>query len=105
MKRVPLGNSGVEASVFCLGAMYFGTRTDQEMSYRLLAYSPLSNGAYTRSDRSFSKQYLGPDSKARLVTLRSVASEVGATLNQVILAWMVQSDPMVIPLVATSTLE
>ena len=75
------------------------------MSYRLLAYSPLLNGAYTRSDRSFSKQYLGPDGKARPVTLRSVASEVGATLNQVILAWMVQSDPVVIPLVATSTLE
>ena len=71
----------------------------------LLAYSPLLGGAYTRSDRHFSEQYLGPDGKARLATLRSVASEAGATLNQVILAWMVQGDPLVIPLVAASTLE
>ena len=71
----------------------------------LLAYSPLLNGAYTCSDRPFSEQYLGPDGKARLATLRSVASEAGATLNQVLLAWMVQGDPMVIPLVAASTPE
>ena len=69
----------------------------------LLAYSPLLSGAYTRSDRPFSEQYLGPDGEARLVTLQSVAYEAGATLNQVILAWMVQGDPLVIPLVAAST--
>lgn len=71
----------------------------------MLAYSPLLGGAYTRADRSFSDQYLGPDTDARLAALKTVAEEVGATANQVVLAWMVQSDPLVIPLVAASTVE
>jgi aryl-alcohol dehydrogenase-like predicted oxidoreductase len=71
----------------------------------LLAYSPLLNGAYTRADRAFQEQYLGPDTDARLATLRAVAGEVGATANQVVYAWMMQSDPPVIPLMAASTDE
>ena len=71
----------------------------------MLAYSPLLNGAYTRADRSFPQQYLGPDTDARLAALNAVAEEVGATVNQVVYAWMLQSDPLVIPLVAASTVE
>jgi len=71
----------------------------------LLAYSPLLNGAYTRPDRSFPDQYLSPDTDARLVALKAVAEEAGATANQVIYAWMTQSDPPVIPLVGASTIE
>ncbi len=71
----------------------------------LLAYSPLLNGAYTREDRSFPPQYQGPDSDARLITLRQVAEEVGATANQVVLAWMMQSDPVVIPVIGATTPE
>lgn len=71
----------------------------------LLAYSPLLSGAYTRPERTFSEQYIGPDSEARLAILGEVASETGATLNQVILAWMVQGDPTIIPLIAASTPE
>ena len=71
----------------------------------LLAYSPLLGGAYTRPDHPFAGQYLGPDTDARLKVLKKVAQEVGATPNQVVLAWMVQSDPVVIPLVAASTPE
>jgi len=37
-----------------------------------------------------------------MAALNAVAAEVGATANQVVLAWMVQSDPPVIPLVAAS---
>jgi aryl-alcohol dehydrogenase-like predicted oxidoreductase len=75
----------------------------------LLAYSPLLGGAYTRTDRSFPAQYQGPDSDARLAVLNIIAREVGATPNQVVLAWIarmgtsVQSAPAVIPLVAAST--
>lgn len=71
----------------------------------LLAYSPLLSGAYTRPDRSLPEQYLGPDTDARLAALKAVAEEVGATANQVVYAWMVQSDPPVIPLVGASTIE
>jgi aryl-alcohol dehydrogenase-like predicted oxidoreductase len=71
----------------------------------LLAYSPLLGGAYTRTDRGFPLQYDGPDTDSRLLVLESIADELGATLNQVVLAWMLQSDPPVIPLVAASTEE
>ena len=36
MRTVPLGKTGVEVSVFCLGTMDFGTHTDPETSYKLL---------------------------------------------------------------------
>jgi len=71
----------------------------------MLAYSPLLSGAYTRADRDFPEQYLGPDTDARLAALKAVAEEVGATANQAVLTWMLQSDPPVIPLVAASTVE
>lgn len=71
----------------------------------MLAYSPLLGGAYTRADRSLSEQYLGPDTDARLTALRAVAEETGATLNQVVYAWMLQSEPPVIPLMAASTMR
>ena len=68
----------------------------------LIAYSALLQGAYTRDDRPVPAQYAGSDAHARLQTLREVANESGATLNQVILAWMMQSDPPVLPIVAGS---
>ncbi len=74
----------------------------REKNLGLLAYSPLLMGSYTRSDRKPIDQYNGPDSDARLAALHAVAQEVGATANQVVLAWMLKSDPPVIPLVAVS---
>jgi aryl-alcohol dehydrogenase-like predicted oxidoreductase len=71
----------------------------------LLAYSPLLGGAYVRRDKSLQSQYLGPDADARLAALREVAGQTGATLNQVILAWMIQSDPPVIPVFGASTAD
>ena len=71
----------------------------------LLAYSPLLAGAYTREERAFEAQYRWADTGPRLEALVGVAEDLGATANQVILAWMVQSDPVVIPLVAGSTRE
>ena len=69
----------------------------------LLAYSVLLSGAYTRPERAVADQYAGTDTEIRLVTLRDVAQEVNASPNQVILAWMQQSDPPVLPLIAAST--
>lgn len=69
----------------------------------LLAYSALLSGAYTRADRPLPEQYLSQDSTARLAALRTVAEEIGATPNQVVLAWMMQSKPSVLPLIAAST--
>lgn len=71
--------------------------------FTLLAYSALLAGAYTREDRSIPEQHEGADSDARLRALREVADDVGATVNQVVLAWMLYSDPPVLPLIAAST--
>jgi aryl-alcohol dehydrogenase-like predicted oxidoreductase len=71
----------------------------------LLAYSPLLRGAYTRTGRALPTQYVGPDSDARIAALKAVAGAHGATPNQVVLAWMLASDPPVIPVFAASTMD
>lgn len=75
----------------------------EEQGVRLLAYSPLLGGAYVRADRPLHVSYAGAANEARLQTLREVASQMGTTANQVVLAWLMQSRPAVIPLVAAST--
>ena len=71
----------------------------------LLAYSALLSGAYTRDDRPFEAQYLSSDTENCMAILRAVALETNANLNQVVLAWMLGSDPSVLPLIAASTKE
>ena len=71
----------------------------------LIGYSVLLQGAYSREDRPIPSQYAGVDAGERLAVLKTVAAEVGATLNQVVIAWMLHSDPPVLPIVAGSKLE
>ena len=67
-----------------------------------IAYSALLQGAYTRPDRPVPMQYAGVDSGARMEVLKEVAGEAGATLNQAVIAWMRQSSPPVLPIIAGS---
>lgn len=69
----------------------------------LIAYSPLLAGAYTRADRPLGAEYHSRANDARLVGLHVVAHELGATSNQVVLAWLMQSTPTRIPIIAAST--
>ncbi|HLV37639.1 MAG TPA: aldo/keto reductase [Spirillospora sp.] len=71
----------------------------------VLAFSVMLGGVYSRSDRPLPLAYAGPDSEARLRVLNEVAGEVGATPSQVVLAWMLHSDPPVLPLISASTPE
>lgn len=71
----------------------------------LIGYSILAQGAYTREDRPVPAQYAGADADERLEVLKSVAAETGATPNQVIIAWMMRSSPMVLPIIAGSRPE
>lgn len=71
----------------------------------LLAYSVLLGGAYTRDDKPLPDAYRSPDNQARLDAARAVAAETGATLSQVVLAWLMQSTPCVLPLIAASSEE
>jgi aryl-alcohol dehydrogenase-like predicted oxidoreductase len=71
----------------------------------LLPYSPLLGGGYTREDKPIPQQYVGADSDARLSALRAVADETGATVHQVIFAWMMQHEQSVLPVFSASNAE
>jgi aryl-alcohol dehydrogenase-like predicted oxidoreductase len=61
------------------------------------------SGAFTRADRELPEPFLGEDTKTRLEVLNRVAREVKATPNQVVLAWLLRSDPKTIPLLGVSS--
>ncbi|WP_116247824.1 aldo/keto reductase [Nocardiopsis sp. FIRDI 009] len=71
--------------------------------YTVVAYTSLLWGAYTRADKELERAYDHPGTAARLAVLDEVAAETGATRNQVVLAWLMDSDPAVVPLVGVST--
>ncbi|MCW3840917.1 aldo/keto reductase [Micromonospora yasonensis] len=73
-----------------------------EPQLTLVAYSPLLTGAYVRSER-LGPEYDLPSTPARLAALRAVAAETGATVNQVVLAWLLGGDVPTIPLVGFSS--
>jgi aryl-alcohol dehydrogenase-like predicted oxidoreductase len=69
----------------------------------LLAYSPLLQGAYARPDQPPMPGYAHAGNQARLAVLREVAAELGATPNQVVLAWLMQGRPPMVPIVGASS--
>lgn len=69
---------------------------------RLWAYTSLLAGAYTREDRPIPPAYDHPGTTRRLAALRSVAGDLGATVNQVVLAWLIAQG--IVPIVGASTL-
>ena len=71
--------------------------------FRMLAYSPLLNGAYTTQSKSLPEVYLGSDSGARLECLDAVAKERNANRNQILYAWLMGGDPAIIPLTAPTS--
>ena len=71
----------------------------------LVGYSVLLQGAYTRADRPVPAQYAGPEADERLAVLNAVAAELGATANQVVIAWLRQTDPAVLPIIAASQVD
>ncbi len=79
---------------------------ESEPDLTLIAYSTLLSGAYARPERPLQPAYDHPGTASRLAALRSVADETGATVNQVVLAWLMQRDRPIVPIVgATSTAQ
>ncbi len=72
-----------------------------------VAYSPLVRGSYTRDDRDFGGRikFDTSENSVRLEALKTMADAKGCTANQLVLAWMIHSDPPVIPLFSASKLE
>ncbi|PZG00839.1 aldo/keto reductase [Micromonospora deserti] len=69
----------------------------------LVAYSPLLKGALSRADKPLGPEYDLPSAPRRLAALRDVAAETGATVNQVVLAWLIGGEVPAIPLVGASS--
>ena len=74
-------------------------------SVALIAYSVLLQGAYTRADRPVPAQYAGPEASERLAVLKGMSQETGATESQVVIGWMLHSNPPVLPIIAGSHRE
>ncbi|MEU5862403.1 aldo/keto reductase [Nonomuraea sp. NPDC047529] len=72
-----------------------------EPDVTLWAYNTLMSGAYTRADRPMPEIYDHPGTARRLAVLREVAGELGATPNQVVLAWLMADGH--VPVVGVST--
>jgi len=68
----------------------------------LVAYSVLLGGTYTKPGAALPPQYAGAEADARIAALKSVAAETSTTLSQVIIAWIRQQAPAILPIIAGS---
>jgi len=75
----------------------------QTKNIHMMAYSPLLGGAYVRNDHPVPVQYQSKLNEFRSIKLREVAGELQVSPNAVVLAWMMQGSPQIIPMVAGST--
>ncbi|HEY3716938.1 MAG TPA: aldo/keto reductase [Jatrophihabitantaceae bacterium] len=87
----------------------FGSVTDETLDYAaserldIWAYTPLIEGAYVRADKPLPEGYDHPGTTRRLAALDEVAAELGATRNQMVLAWLIGGTPSITPLVGVSS--
>lgn len=80
------------------------TGVDGRQPLAVTAYSPLHQGSLTRTDKPLWGGVDHPTTHARLRLLHEVARDVGATPNQVALAWLLGAEVPVIPIVGASSL-
>lgn len=65
------------------------------------AYTPLINGGYVRADKPMPEAYDHPGTARVLSVLEDVAAELGATRNQVVLAWLLHQG--IAPIIGVSS--
>lgn len=79
------------------------TGTADRPGLTVMAYSPLHQGVFTRDDKPLRDGADHAGSRARIAVLRAVAAEIGATPNQVALAWLLGGEVPVIPVFGASS--
>ena len=95
-ERDPDGNVGVAG-----GDLTSYLRSEPGLT--LVSYGSLLWGAYTRADKPLGPEYDLPSAPVRRAALREVAEQTGATVNQVVLAWLIGGEIPTIPLVGVSS--
>jgi aryl-alcohol dehydrogenase-like predicted oxidoreductase len=78
-------------------------RTQPDLT--VLAFSVLLSGAYTDPAKPLPPQYQHSGTDRALAVLREVATEAGATPNQVIYAWMLGGSPAIVPIIGVSQIQ
>ena len=79
------------------------TGTPERPLLAITVYSPLHQGAIARTDKPLWGGVDHPTSHARRALLHEVAADIGATANQVALAWLLGGDVPVIPVIGASS--
>ena len=74
----------------------------REHELTIMAYSPLLGGVYGKESLEVPPQYRSLASEQKMGTLRELASKTNFTPNQLVLSWMLHSNPVVIPMVTGS---
>lgn len=67
----------------------------------LLAYSPLLHGYYKKQD-VIKQEYMSDENKIRITKLNELSKNMNLTQNQLVLCWLMQSNPGMIPVMAVS---
>ncbi|MFD4958222.1 aldo/keto reductase [Microbacterium sp. NPDC058389] len=79
------------------------TGVDGRPPLTIAAYSPLHQGAFTRDDKPMWAPMRHASNRDRVRVLHDVAAELGATANQVALAWLLGGEVPVIPIIGPTT--
>lgn len=70
----------------------------------LLAYSILLNGAYSNQQKILPEQYVSVQNAEKNNNLKWVADEIGATINQTIILWLINQATQIIPIIGASSM-
>ncbi|MFE4454355.1 aldo/keto reductase [Streptomyces sp. NPDC056796] len=95
--RSPDGNQGLVS-----GDLLSYVRATPSLTQ--VAYTPLLSGAYVRDDKPLGPGFEHAGTAPRLAALAEVAEEAGATVNQVVLSWLLGGDIPILPLVGASSI-
>ncbi|ACQ78311.1 aldo/keto reductase [Beutenbergia cavernae DSM 12333] len=76
---------------------------DSHPDVTILAYAPQSQGVYANPAKSLRPELDHPATPSRWAVLRDVAEELGATQNQVVLAWLLGGDVPQLPVFGASS--
>lgn len=71
----------------------------------LLAYSPLLSGIFIKNSVELPQFYDTEQNRQRLNILKNISGGTNFTVNQLVLAWMLNSEPPVVPVIGVSSLD